>query len=79
MHSTAGQLALAGVLAYVAVMAIGLPTCVRINKMVGRWSIAMLPADLARYRARWIRFHILRTLFSVPAFAFYILSCLLAR
>ncbi len=76
--SAPGQLAIAGVCCYVAVLAIGLPTCVRINQEVARWSVQAPPDNWAIVRARWIRFHILRTLFSIPALASYILSALLS-
>ena len=78
MRSAPGQFAIAGVLGYVAVLAIGLPTCVRMNKIVAQWSIENPPNNWTSFRARWIRFHILRTLVSIPALAAYILSCLLA-
>lgn len=77
IQSASGLLAIAGVLGYVAVLAIGLPTCVRMNKIVALWSIENPPENWTSFRARWIRFHILRTLFSIPALAAYILSCLL--
>ncbi len=76
-RSASGQLAIAGVFGYLAVMGIGLPTCVRINKIVARWSIEDPPENWKAFRSRWIRFHILRTLFSVPALAAYILSSLI--
>ena len=60
-----------------AVIAISLPTGVRMNQLIAHWSIENPPDDWARIRARWIRFHILRTLFSVPGLACYLLSCLL--
>jgi uncharacterized membrane protein len=77
IRSAPGQFAIAGVLGYVAVLAIALATNVRINKIVAQWSIENPPNNWAFFRARWIRFHILRTLFSIPALAAYILSCLL--
>jgi uncharacterized membrane protein len=79
IRSAPGQFAIAGVLGYVAVLAIGLPTCVKMNKIVAQWSIDNPPDNWTAFRARWIRFHILRTLASIPALAAYILSCLLTR
>ena len=79
IHSLSAELAIAGSVCYVAVMAIGLPTCVRINKQIARWSVQSPPDDWTSIRASWVRFHILRTLFSLPAFACYILACLLSR
>jgi len=71
IHTASGQLSAFGVVCYVAVIAIGVPTCVRMNKQVARWSIGNPPGDWAAVRARWIRFHVIRTLFSIPAFALY--------
>ena len=34
------------------------------------------PQEWAQVRARWIRFHAIRTLFSVPAFAVYVLAAI---
>ena len=71
IHTASGQLSALGALCYVAVIAIGVPTDVRINKQVAGWSIENPPGDWAAVRARWVRFHVIRTLFSVPAFALY--------
>ena len=71
IHTASGQFSAFGVACYVAVIAVGVPTCVRMNKQVARWSIKNPPADWAEVRARWIRFHVIRTLFSVPAFGLY--------
>jgi uncharacterized membrane protein len=79
IHSLSGKLAIAGCLCYVGVLAVGLPTNVRINKQIARWSVRSPPADWASIRARWVRFHIVRTLFSLPGLACYILACLLSR
>jgi hypothetical protein len=70
IHTASGQLSAFGAVGYVAVIAISVPD-VRINKQVARWSIENPPRDWAAVRARWIRFHVIRTLFSVPAFALY--------
>ena len=79
IHSLSGQLAIAGSLCYVGVLAVGLPTDVRMNKQIARWSVQSPPDDWAAIRARWIRFHIVRTLFSLPGLACYILACLVSR
>jgi uncharacterized membrane protein len=79
IHSLSGELAIAGSVGYAAVIAIGVPTCVRINKQVARWSVQSPPDDWTLIRARWIRFHIFRTLFSLPALACCILACLVSR
>src|SRR5215472_16624620 len=74
VHSISGQLAAAGAVCYALVIAIGLPTCVRINHQIASWSIQNPPREWAEVRARWIRFHVIRTLFSVPAFIIYLLA-----
>src|SRR5262245_6170993 len=77
IHTASGQLSACGAVCYVAVIAIGVPTCVRINKQVAGWSIENPPGDWTAVRARWIRFHVIRTLFSVPAFALYAAAMIL--
>ena len=79
IHSLSGQLAIAGSVCYVAVLAIALRTDVRINKQIAHWSVQSPPDDWALIRARWVRFHIVRTLFSLPGLASYILACLLSK
>jgi uncharacterized membrane protein len=79
IHSLSGELAIAGSLCYVAVLAITMPTNVRINKQIARWSVQSPPDDWRPTRSRWVRFHILRTLVSLPGLACYILACLVSR
>ena len=79
VHSLSGELAIAGSVCYVAVLAIALTTNVRINKQIARWSVQSPPDDWSSIRASWIRFHIARTLFSLPGLACYILACLVNR
>jgi len=79
VHSLYGELAIAGFVGYAAVLAIALATNVRINKQVARWSVQSPPDDWMLVRASWVRFHILRTLFSLLALACYILACLTSR
>ena len=74
VHSIPGQLAAAGAVCYALVIIIGVPTCVRINHQIASWSIQNPPTEWAQTRARWIRFHVIRTLFSVPALAIYLLA-----
>jgi uncharacterized membrane protein len=74
VHSIPGQLAAAGALCYALVLIISLSTDVRINHQIASWSIQNPPREWAQIRARWIRFHVIRTLFSVPAFAIYLLA-----
>ena len=79
IHSLPGALAIAGFVCYVAVLAIALSTDVQINKQIERWSVQSPPDEWRRIRARWVRFHILRTLFSLPGLACYVLACLVSR
>jgi uncharacterized membrane protein len=74
IYSVPGRLAAAGAVFYALVIIIGVPTCVRINHQIASWSIENPPREWAKMRARWIRFHVIRTLFSVPAFAIYLLA-----
>jgi Domain of unknown function (DUF1772) len=76
VHSIPGQLAAAGAVCYALVIIIGVPTCVRINHQIASWSIQNPPREWAQTRARWIRFHVIRTLFSVPAFVVYVLAAM---
>jgi uncharacterized membrane protein len=76
-HSIPGQLAAAGAICYAFVLIIAVSTDVRINHQIASWSIQNPPREWAQIRARWIRFHIIRTLFSVPAFAGYVLAAML--
>jgi uncharacterized membrane protein len=79
IHSLSGALAIAGSFCYIAVLAISLSTNVRINKQIARWSVQSPPADWKAIRARWIRFHIVRTLLSLPGLVCYVLACLVSR
>jgi hypothetical protein len=76
VHSASGAFALAGLIGYAAVLAISLPTCVRINGIIARWSPDAPPEHWRSLRARWIRFHALRTLISFPALIAYLLAVL---
>ena len=78
IHSASGRLAILGVLFYAAGLAISLSTNVPINKLVASWSLRNPPENWTTVRARWIRWHVARTLLSVPGLASYILSSLLA-
>jgi len=78
IHSPSGELAIVGSVCYVAVLAIALSTDVRINKQIEQWSVQSPPENWSAVRQRWIRFHILRTLFSLPGLACYVLACLVS-
>jgi uncharacterized membrane protein len=77
VHSIPGQLAAAGAACYALVIIIAVSVNVRINHQIASWSIEDPPREWTQIRARWIRFHIIRTLFSVPAFAGYVLATML--
>ena len=79
IHSLSGELAIVGFICYAAVLTVALLTNLPINKQVARWSIQSPPDDWALIRARWVQFHIIRTLFSIPALACYIIACLVSR
>jgi hypothetical protein len=76
-HSIPGELATAGAICYALVLIIAVSTDVRINHQIASWSIQHPPREWAQIRARWIRFHIIRTLFSIPAFVVYGLAAML--
>ena len=77
LRSLSGQVAMLGALCYAATLPLSLTTNLRINKQVASWSVENPPADWSELRARWVRFHILRTLISVPALLFCTISALL--
>jgi hypothetical protein len=79
VYSPAGQLAILGAVCYAVVIAITLPTNLRTNKLIGGWSIQSPPDNWKAVRTGWIRYHVLRTLVSVPGLICYILSSLLGR
>ena len=78
VHSSSGQLAITGAVGYAAVIAISLSTNVPTNRAIASWSIQSPPENWKAIRAGWIRWHILRTLVSVPALVCYLFSGLLA-
>jgi uncharacterized membrane protein len=67
--TTAGWLALAGVLLMVAVIAVTLSVEVPIDNKIKTWTAATLPSDWQDIRARWAAFHTLRTFLSLAAVA----------
>jgi anthrone oxygenase-like protein len=79
IRSPSGVLALFGLCCYAAGLFVSVTRCVPINKKVEHWSINSPPDNLTVVRERWLRFHVARTLLSVPGLASYILSCLLSR
>ena len=77
VNSASGQLAIMGAACYAVVLAIGLSTNVRTNKLIAGWSIQSPPDNWRAIRTGWIRYHVLRTLVSVPGLICYLLSGLL--
>jgi uncharacterized membrane protein len=78
VHSTSGQLAAIGAVCYALVLIVAVSVNVPINHQIASWSIQNPPNEWATIRARWIRFHVIRTLFSLPAFATYLLAVTLS-
>ena len=76
-NPASSPLAISGAACYAVVIAISLSTNVRINKLIAGWSIQSPPDNWKAIRAGWIRWHIVRTLVSVPALVCYLLSGLL--
>ena len=76
VHSIPGQLSAAGAVCYALVILITVPTNLRINRQIAHWSIQNPPREWAQIRGRWLRFHVIRTLFSVPALAVYLLAAM---
>jgi hypothetical protein len=74
VNSASGQLAVLGAVCYALVLAISLSTDVRINKLIAGWSIQFPPGNWSAIRTDWIRYHVLRTLVSVPGLVCYILA-----
>ena len=75
--SAPGWLAISGAVSYAAVIALTLLTNLPTNKAIAAWSVQSPPDNWTVVRAGWIRWHIVRTLVSVPALVCYILSGLL--
>jgi asparagine N-glycosylation enzyme membrane subunit Stt3 len=78
VRSAPGWLAISGAVNYAAVIAITLSTNLPTNKAIAGWSVQSPPDNWRAVRAGWIRWHILRTLVSVPGLVCYILSGLLS-
>jgi uncharacterized membrane protein len=76
VHSLSGELAIGGSACYAGVLTITLSTNLPINQQIASWSIQSPPDDWIQIRANWIRFHIIRTIISLPGLACYVLACL---
>jgi hypothetical protein len=77
VNSASGQLAIVGAVCYAGVIVITLPTDLPANNLIAGWSIQSPPDNWRAVRAGWIRYHVLRTLVSVPGLICCILSGLL--
>ena len=77
VNSASGQLAILGAVCYAVVLAISLSTNVRTNKLIAGWSVQSPPDNWRAIRTGWIRYHVLRTLVSVPGLICCLLSGLL--
>jgi asparagine N-glycosylation enzyme membrane subunit Stt3 len=77
VNSASGLLAILGAVCYAGVLAITLATNLPTNKLIAGWSIESPPDNWREIRAGWIRYHVLRTLVSVPGLICCILSGLL--
>jgi uncharacterized membrane protein len=66
--------AASAVLATVAVIAISVLINVPINRRIAKWTPARPPADWAAVRTRWMRFHLVRVVAAVGAFALLIVA-----
>jgi uncharacterized membrane protein len=77
--STAGWLALAGVLLMVAVLVVTLSVEVPIDNKIKSWTESTLPSDWRDIRSRWAAYHTLRTFLSLGAVAAAVGAALTAR
>jgi Domain of unknown function (DUF1772) len=77
--TTAGWLALVGLLLLVAVLVATLAVEVPIDNKIKAWTLATLPPDWREIRARWANFHTLRTFLSLGAVAAAVGAALTTR
>jgi uncharacterized membrane protein len=74
--TTAGWLALAGLVLMVSVMAVTLAVEVPIDNQIAIWTVDTLPSNWRDVRARWASFHTLRTFLSLTAVAAAVVAAL---
>jgi uncharacterized membrane protein len=67
--STAGWLAVAGLLALIGVIVVTLAVEVPIDNQIKTWTAETLPTDWEAIRLRWATFHTLRTFLSLAGVA----------
>jgi hypothetical protein len=77
--TTAGWLALLGLLLMVAVIVITLSVEVPIDNEIKAWTVATVPSDWQDIRARWAGFHTLRTFLSLAVVAAAVGAALAVR
>jgi Anthrone oxygenase len=77
--TTAGWLALAGLLLIVAVIVLTLAVEVPIDNKIKTWTVATLPSGWQDIRARWAAFHTLRAFLSLAAVAATVGAALTTR
>jgi uncharacterized membrane protein len=72
-NDAATALTAAGVVGSISIALVSLLFCMPINREVGRWSNdAVDEAEWRRLRARWNRFHLIRTMASLLALGCYV-------
>lgn len=67
-----------GIAGSAGVAATSLGVNMRINRLMREWSSDAPPAEYPAVQDRWNRFHAIRTLFGLLAFAFYITAAVAA-
>jgi uncharacterized membrane protein len=77
--STAGWLALVGLVLLVGVLVVTLSVEVPIDNRIKTWTVATLPPDWTGIRARWATFHTLRTFLSLAGLAAVVGAALTTR
>jgi uncharacterized membrane protein len=77
--TTAGWLALVGLVLLVGVLVVTLSVEVPIDNRIKTWTVATLPPDWTGIRARWAAFHTLRTFLSLAGLAAVVGAALTTR
>lgn len=76
LSSAASLLYSVGLLGNLGVAIMSLGFNMRINRLMGNWSLSDVPAEYSALRERWNRFHAIRTTCGLLALACYILATL---
>jgi uncharacterized membrane protein len=77
--TTAGWLALVGLVLLVGVLVVTLAVEVPIDNRIKTWTVATLPPDWTDIRARWSAFHTFRTFLSLAGLAAVVGAALTTR